>query len=450
MAVPKSKQKYSIGTPTTTSTTTDSNDDEVQFTQTLQNSRMDGIDEDMILRNICRGKPFPMWLFEDMEPEYVTAVPGDIDGLCFYSIKANASNWTKVTADLRHFNMLTSSHSGYDGERRIGKCLGSFVCRNTECPFVKTSKNSVPNKVSWRIPHGRWNVHICTICETTGNREGCGARKMVEFDDASGIARVYHIGTHKCCPQVDMKRRNSLIKQCIMERNLFGPAKEVNLQEIGKFIEAGNMDLAASEAECWVDKWAVKRQMDAQTPEAGADHNSFDAVGLLKETRDQCDKYYIYNIGNKNLSDFGELVGTDHVFKLSAKMAEIALSMNDNAPDNILQLENAYFDSTHTRVYGFKTFGLWVMHPAMKQILCLASMEIRTEKSTHIAVFFKLFNRMLSEIKGEPVMFMPHYFVCDEGGQITRRYAKYMEMVSAKIEYEDASGILSPMSGSMW
>ena len=129
------------------------------------------------------------------------------------------------------------------------------------------------------------------------------------------------------------------------------------------------MDLAASEAECWVDKYAVKRQMDAHAPLAGADHNSFDAVGILKQTTDKKDKYYIYNIGNKNLSEFGELAGTDHVFKSSSKMAQIALLMNEDAEENILQLENAYFDSTHTCVYGFKTFGLWLTHPVMKQII---------------------------------------------------------------------------------
>ena len=97
------------------------------------------------------------------------------------------------------------------------------------------------------------------------------------------------------------------------------------------------MDLA----ECWVDKRAVKRQMDAHAQQADADHNSFDAVGILKQTTDQKDKYYIYNVGNKKLSEFGELAGTDHVFKSSRKMAQIALLMNEDAEENILQLENA-------------------------------------------------------------------------------------------------------------
>ena len=91
---------------------------------------------------------------------------------------------------------------------------------------------------------------------------------------------------------------------------------------------------------------------------------------------DKRDKYYIYNIGNKNFAESSDLSATDHVFKSSRKMAEIALQMNEDAPENLLELENAYFDATHTCIYGFKTFGRWMIHPAMKQILHLASMEI--------------------------------------------------------------------------
>ena len=140
----------------------------------------------------------------------------------------------------------------------------------------------------------------------------------------------------------------------------------------------------------------------------------FDAVGLLKKKTDESDKYYIYSIGNSN---FSEDETTDHIFKSSKEMAQLALSMDQNSPENILQLENAYFDATHTRVYGFKTFGLWLQHPAMKMMVRLASMEIHSENHVHIAAFFRLFNKMLSEVKGEEnYKFQPRYFVCDEGG----------------------------------
>ena len=374
-------------------------------------------DPETLLQNISRGKPFPTWYFENKEPEYVPNIPLDIDGTAYYQIRTTQKKWNHVTADLRHFTMTTSSREGFQGYRRIGTCEGSFVCRNECCPFVATSRNHVPNRASWRSLKGHRNMRICAICDRTGFREGCGAKKLVEFNEVSGIATVYHLGSHKCGLKIDMTQRNSIIKNRIQERNLSGKAKEVSLQEIGKFIQAGSMDLAASEAGAWVDRRAVKRQMEILTPQSGADHNSFDAVGILKATTDKKDPYYIYNIGNKNYSQFGNMAGTDHVFKSSRKMAQLALQMDVDAEENILQLENAYFDATHTRVYGFKTFALWLLHPAMKQMIWLASMEIRSENHIHIAVFFRLFNQMLAEIKGEEgFMFKPRYFICDEGG----------------------------------
>ena len=71
----------------------------------------------------------------------------------------------------------------------------------------------------------------------------------------------------------------------------------------------------------------------------------------------------------------------------------------------------------HTRVYGFKTLAMWMVHPAMKQILWLCSMEICSENHTDIALFLHLFNEMLAEITGRPgYKFDPRYFVCEEGG----------------------------------
>ena len=57
-------------------------------------------------------------------------------------------------------------------------------------------------------------------------------------------------------------------------------------------------------------------------------------------------------------------------------MAQMALHMDVDGEPNILQMENAYFDVTHTQVYGFKSLGLWLIHPVMKKILRLASMEL--------------------------------------------------------------------------
>ena len=122
--------------------------------------------------------------------------------------------------------------------------------------------------------------------------------------------------------------------------------------------------------------------MQANKPTYGNDHNSFDAVGLVKRKTDKHDPYYIFEIGNKNYSSGTEC---DYVFKSLHRMAQMAVDMDQAGPENMLQMENAYFDATHSRVYGFKTFVLWLVHPAMLQILRLASMEIRSENYVEIS-----------------------------------------------------------------
>ena len=398
----------SSASDTTRSTLTSSNED-----LSIQSHPMES-EMEALLRNICRGKPFPTWYFREMEPEYVPKIPPDIDGIGYYKIRVNKLSWQKVTSDLRHFLMMTSSRDGFTGERRIGTCMGSYICRYPECPFVQTSRNRAPNKVSWRIPRGRRGVRICAICDHIGEREGCGAKKLVEYDPLKQEATVYHIGKHSCWPKPDNKKRYNALRKKISEKNLRGPAKQVGLEQISKYIEDGDMDGAAEECETWVDRRAAERHLQYNKPTYGNDHNSFDAVGLVKRKTDKRDPYYIFEIGNKNYTTDDEC---DYVFKSSRRMAQLAIDMDQDGEENLLQMENAYFDATHSRVHGFKTFGLWLVHPAMLQILRLASMEIRSENYIEISRFFILFNRMLSQVKGQvDYKFNPRYFVCDEGG----------------------------------
>ena len=155
------------------------------------------------------------------------------------------------------------------------------------------------------------------------------------------------------------------------------------------------MEGVAKECNTWVDRCSVERELQYSKPNHRIDKNSFDAVRLVKRKTDQGDPYYIYEIGNKNytMDDV-----CDYVFKTSRKIALMAINMDQDGPENILQMENAYFDATHSLVHGFKTIGLWLVHPAMLQILHLVSMELRSENYVKISHFFALFNRVLSKV----------------------------------------------------
>ena len=66
-------------------------------------------------------------------------------------------------------------------------------------------------------------------------------------------------------------------------------------------------------------------------------------------------------------------------FKSSTAMARLAIDMDQDGPEHPLQAEDAYFDGCHSRCTGYKTLALFVYHTAMRCILRIATMEVRSE-----------------------------------------------------------------------
>ena len=88
----------------------------------------------------------------------------------------------------------------------------------------------------------------------------------------------------------------------------------------------------------------------------------------------------------------------------------------DSTESNPLQLENCYFDAMHKCIQGFKSLGMWTFHPAIKKILCLASIEFCSENTSDITQFFSFFSEIVAKEKKVPgYKFNPRCFICDEG-----------------------------------
>ena len=353
MFFPPLPRTFTSSSDTSHSNLTSSNEDLSSISDPVESEM------DTIIRNISRGKPFPRWYFSNIPPQCVSALPKDVNGICVYKMKAGPGEWLKASSDNRHFLIMTTTCEGFTGKVRIRTCMGSYVCRNKDCPFVCTSQNHAPNKVSWRIPRGQRGIRICTICDHIGEREGCGCKKLIEYEPQTSEVTVYHIGNHKCWPKVDTRTQSNEIRKKIGENKLKGSAKEVAISQITKFIDGGDMDGARKECNTWVDRCAVERELQYSKPSHGIDNNSFDAVGIVKRKTDQGDPYYIYEIGNCNYTTEDVC---DYVFKTSRRMAEIAISMDQDGPENILQMENVYFDTTHSCVHGFK--NNWIVDGA--------------------------------------------------------------------------------------
>ena len=146
-----------------------------------------------------------------------------------------------------------------------------------------------------------------------------------------------------------------------------------------------------------------------------SERHSISAVAELKEVTDTSDNFLIYEMNDGNMN-----TKPSFVFKSSRKMAKMALNMDQDYPcKNPLMEEVVYFDGMHTRCKGWKTLTLWVYHPVSRRLMRLATMEVKHEDTPNCVLFWKVFNKMLSVVKGEDnYKFNPVGFMTDEGGAV--------------------------------
>ena len=164
-------------------------------------------EEDNNLPDIHCRKSFPTWIFWEEDSEVVQAIPNLPNGKKPYKIYTGQDTWHEVTSDLRFFDIKTSSRSRYSGVCKVGKCLGSWICPNKNCTFRATSDDHQPNRINWKGVRERKDIKICQICKTVVMQEGCGARKLVEFNPTTWIAYIYHLGNHTCQGKIDRKKK---------------------------------------------------------------------------------------------------------------------------------------------------------------------------------------------------------------------------------------------------
>ena len=156
----------------------------------------------------------------------------------------------------------------------------------------------------------------------------------------------------------------------------------------------------------------LKRDKKAEQNPDQVETQSLEAVAELKKGSDTIDPFHIYRINSKKMNNL-----PDFVMKSSSKILQLAIDMDIDGPENPLQLEDAYFDGSHSRCTDFVSLGLWVMHAPMREMIRLASMEVRTEHTDELTIFWKLLNEMLAKLTKKPdYKFNPNYIQFDEAG----------------------------------
>ena len=363
-----------------------------------------------VAHGLQKGDGFPEYFFYNEQPQLVESIPDDIDGLQWYMMESTGTSWIEQIRDRRYFNMRTSSRAGFFGRRKLGWCQGSFVCVNDRCNFRRTSAKGERNKNYWTIKRDR-KTRQCKTCGCVAEREPCGARKMVEMDFVRRRCNVFHVGKHSCTLQPPNFYRRTTVGAAL--KGLAGkiPPRELQTMMVRDRVEKMDWKGARQVARDWTDMRLVGNLQRKMQEKNCTDRNSLEAVGILKADADVEDPYFIYRINDGRYNN-----GLDYIFKSSTAMAKLAITMDcDDDGDNPLQEEVAYFDAVHTRVIGYKSIAVWVLHPATHALLRLCNMELRSESIAYIATFFTLFNEVLAEVKGDPdYKFNPLKIMSDE------------------------------------
>ena len=76
--------------------------------------------------------------------------------------------------------------------RKIGKCLGLFVCRNDECPKYTSGKGWN----TYAFTSIGLNLFECKTCGCVAQRDFCGMLKFTKFHPETSILEVFYAGTH--------------------------------------------------------------------------------------------------------------------------------------------------------------------------------------------------------------------------------------------------------------
>ena len=137
---------------------------------------------------------FPELLLDELPVENIAKVPYDIYGNHHYKIHVPDKNWLKAQDDGRWFFMCSSTMRKTNKVHKIGKCLGSYVCRNDKCPKFVSGKG----RNTYAFTRIGRNLQECKTCGSVADRDFCGALKQTIFNPDTNQLQVAYVGHHSC------------------------------------------------------------------------------------------------------------------------------------------------------------------------------------------------------------------------------------------------------------
>ena len=369
----------------------------------------------------CRSEgeriQFPYTAAAELPTENIEKVPYNINGNHHYRINVGERDWHKIQEDGRWFYMRSSTMRRSNKVRKIGKCLGSYKCKNDTCPKYTSGKG----RNTYAFTRIGLNLKECKTCGGVANREFCGALKLTVYNPDTKELEVTYMGHHTCLLQsrasytlIASPVKRSILKP-ILQKNVNATAKQISEEAAENFLRMGKPGMAKESVKLSQDRRLVSSMKEEiLNIVAKRDPNSFRAIADLRNDLKTIDPYLIYKINDGALND-----EISFVFKSSKCAAGLALEMDceDNENWSCLKEEPVYCDTMHSRVDGYKNITAWVKNPITRSVMRIMTMEAKNEDTPTMVIFFRLLNEMLGKVSGKKnYKFNPWRFYVDEGG----------------------------------
>ena len=326
-----------------------------------------------------------MW--KDCQVQVVSKLPFDIDGLAAYKLPFDPSDKMASTKDGRHWKQwVTSNRVGFFGLRRIASCSGCFTCKNDKCPYLESFEKR--NSVKF-IRKG--SEIECTICGYQNTEKiPCSAKKVWEFHEESRTVTVYHMGNHTCTA---VKPNDKDIRDDVAKYFAANPTVKPSQYTFEKLRGAlgENCDVSKvyEAAESLYDVKKVKNIKQKTLHDLNQQGHSFDAIAKIKEESDKVDKYLLWKVVDGRFAEDGLTT----IFRTSKEKLEILLQMQQGL-DGAIAKEYCFLDAEHDLCSGMKTINLTILHPILREVTTVASMDCNEESTASLCRFWGLLNEV--------------------------------------------------------
>lgn len=313
----------------------------------------------------------------------VEALPYDIDRLCVYKLPFKKDAMMQSLADGRPWGRWKcSSRKNLNGTRRVAECGGTYECVNLACPYLKTygHKNNVQFK---KLPP----EVVCSCCGYSVKPMVCFARKIWEFPDGASHVLVYHYGTHKCTaikPIIDV---SSEVNKFFKENSSPKPSQCAYESLKATLHDTKDVKDVYEKAQGYADYKKLQNVKQKVVESINPLGHSFDAIATIKEAADKVDKFLIFH------AEDGRLSGSENtfVFRSSREKVEMMYQMQRGSGSSLAE-QYCFLDAEHDRVQKMKTINLSVEHPALKELVTLASMDCQSESTNTLSEFWSQVN----------------------------------------------------------